>query len=183
MFHLILGWNVTWMSSWQVSQDSLVQFSALHVGVIKGPGLSSWIFFYRVWEGEQIRLLATHQVFNTSQKLSEAHNKSRAVGSEVHLFTWHLWHHEVSNHNHDLQWLQVNESFLQDEKSLGLNLEGPQGQLSLSDSFIFSVLLLVNHWFYHLHFICALFQSLYIKRLYINNSLMTSLCCHNMYVQ
>lgn len=135
-------------------------------------------FLYRVWEGEQIKLMATDQVFNTSQTLSEAHIKSWAVGA-LHMTPLTP---PVSNHNNNLLWLQVNESFLQDEKSLELNLDGPQGQLSLSDSFIFSVLLLVNHCFYHLHFICALFQSMYIKWLYINNSLMTCLCCHDMYL-
>ncbi len=146
------------------------------MGVIKGSGLSIWfLFFYRVWEGEEIRLMATHQVFNTSQTLSEAHNKSRGAALHMTPLTQRL-----RNHNHDLLWLHLNESFLQDEKSLGLNLDGPQGQLSLSDSFIFSVLPLVNHRFYHLHFICTLFQNLDVKWLYINNSLMTSPCCHDM---
>lgn len=119
--------------------------------------------------------MATHQVFNTSQTLSEAHNKSRGAALHMTPLTQRL-----RNHNHDLLWLHLNESFLQDEKSLGLNLDRPQGQLSLSDSFIFSVLPLVNHRFYHLHFICTLFQNLYVKWLYINNSLMTSPCCHDM---
>ncbi len=152
---MFLDWNVIWVPGFV--RFTLIVLAAATCGCYKRLWVKQLIKKknYRVWEGEEIRLMATHQVFNTSQTLSEAHKKSRGAALHMTPLTQRL-----RNHNHDLLWLHLNESFLQDEKSLGLNLDGPQGQLSLSDSFIFSVLLLVKHRFYHLHFICTLFRNL-----------------------